>query len=108
MRKQFSEALHGKHDKPARVRTMEYMQIKGYEIWENPNTYGQDLIAEGSKGKFYVECEVKTVWVQTSFPIDTVQLPERKRKFFASPTLFFMWNKHLLMLLCLSLKILKT
>ena len=95
MRKQFSEALHGKHDKPARTRTMEYMQIKGYEIWENPNTYGQDLIAEGSKGKFYVECEVKTVWDTDKFPFDTVQLPERKRKFFASPTLFFIWNKPL-------------
>ena len=95
MRKRFSEALHGKHDKPARIRTMEYMQIKGYEIWENPNTYGQDLIAEGSKGKFYVECEVKTVWDTDKFPFDTVQLPERKRKFFASPTLFFIWNKPL-------------
>jgi hypothetical protein len=95
MRKQFSEALHGKHDKPARIRTMEYMQTKGYEIWENPNTYGQDLIAEGSKGKFYVECEVKTVWDTDKFPFDTVQLPERKSKFFSSPTLFFIWNKML-------------
>jgi len=95
MRKQFSEALHGKHDKPARIRTMEYMQVKGYEIWENPNIYGQDLIAEGSKGKFYVECEVKTVWDTDKFPFDTVQLPERKSKFFTSPTLFFIWNKPL-------------
>jgi hypothetical protein len=74
---------------------MEYMQTKGYEIWENPNTYGQDLIAEGSKGKFYVECEVKTVWDTDKFPFDTVQLPERKSKFFSSPTLFFIWNKML-------------
>ena len=95
MRKQFSEAFHGKHDKPARIRTMEYMLVKGYEIWENPNIYGQDLIAEGSKGKFYVECEVKTVWDTDKFPFDTVQLPERKSKFFTSPTLFFIWNKML-------------
>ena len=93
--KQFNEALHGKHDKPARVRTMEYMQIKGYEIWENPNPYGQDLIAEGSKGKFYVECEVKTVWKGEVFPYETVQLPQRKSKFFTSPTLFFIWNNEL-------------
>ncbi len=93
--KQFNEALHGKHDKPARVRTMEYMQIRGYEIWENPNPYGQDLIAEGSKGKFYVECEVKTVWKGEVFPYETVQLPQRKSKFFTSPTLFFIWNNEL-------------
>jgi hypothetical protein len=74
---------------------MEYMQIRGYKIWENPNTYGQDLIAEGSKGKFYVECEVKTVWSGSVFPYDTLQLPERKSKFFDKPTLFFVWNKEL-------------
>jgi hypothetical protein len=93
--KQFNEALHGKHDKPTRVRTMEYMQIRGYEIWENPDPYGQDLIAEGSKGKFYVECEVKTVWKGEDFPFDSVQLPERKKKFFDKPTLFFVWNNEL-------------
>ena len=93
--KQFNEALHGKHDKPARVRTMEYMQIRGYEIWENPNPYGQDLIADASKGKFYVECEVKTVWKGEDFPFDSVQLPERKKKFFDKPTLFFVWNNEL-------------
>jgi len=71
------------------------MQIRGYEIWENPNPYGQDLIAEGSKGKFYVECEVKTVWKGEDFPFDSVQLPERKKKFFDKPTLFFVWNNEL-------------
>lgn len=95
MRKPFDRALHQKHDKEARVRTMEFMQIKGYEIWENPNEYSQDLIAEGKKGKFYVECEVKTVWRGDTFPFDTLQLPERKSKFFNAPTLFFIWNKDL-------------
>lgn len=95
MRKQFDETLHGKYDKPARVATMEFMQVRGYEIWENPNIYGQDLIAEGSKGKFYVECEVKALWDTDEFPFDSVQLPERKSKFFDAPTLFFIWNKQL-------------
>jgi len=53
------------------------------------------LIAEGSKGKFYVECEVKTVWKGEVFPYETVQLPQRKSKFFISPTLFFIWNNEL-------------
>ena len=95
MRKQFDEALHGKYDKPARVATKEYMQHKGYKIWDNPDIYGQDLIAKGIKGKFYVECEVKTLWDKDEFPFDSVQLPERKSKFFDTPTLFFIWNKPL-------------
>ena len=71
MRKKFDRTLHKEHDKKARMRTMEFMQIKGYEVWENPNEYGQDLIAEGSKGKFFVECEVKTVWRGDTFPFDS-------------------------------------
>ena len=93
MRKQFNESLHGQYDKPARDRTIEYMNIKGFKCWPNPDIYGQDLIAEGSKGKFYVECEVKAVWDGDRFPYNTVQLPERKSKFFDKPTLFFIWNK---------------
>lgn len=95
MRKKFDRTLHKEHDKKARMRTMEFMQIKGYEVWENPNEYGQDLIAEGSKGKFFVECEVKTVWRGDTFPFDSLQLPERKSKFFTKPTLFFIWNNEL-------------
>ena len=95
MKKQFDRELHDTYDNTARVRTMEFMQVKGYEIWENPNIYGQDLIAESSKGMFYVECEVKAVWKGDVFPYDTVQLPQRKAKFFNRPTLFFIWNDEL-------------
>jgi len=92
MRKAFSTTLHGKYDDIARQVTMHCMERKGYKMRENPNIYAQDLIAEKDGNKFYVECEVKTVWKGDAFPYDTVQLPERKKKFFSKPTLFFIWN----------------
>jgi hypothetical protein len=33
------------------------------------------------------------VWKGFDFPYDSVQLPERKKKFFDKPTLFFIWNE---------------
>ena len=35
------------------------------------------------------------MWDTDEFPFDSVQLPERKSKFFDAPTLFFIWNKQL-------------
>ena len=92
MRKAFSQSLHGKYDDIARQVTMHYMERKGYKMRENPNIYAQDLIAHNGDNSFYVECEVKTVWKGDEFPFDTVQLPERKKKFFNKSTLFFIWN----------------
>ena len=93
MRKRFSRSLHGTYDVIAREVTMHCMERMGYKMRENPNIYAQDLIAQKGDNKFYVECEVKTVWTGDAFPYDTVQLPERKSKFFSAPTLFFIWNK---------------
>ena len=92
MRKAFSTALHGKYDDIARQVTMHWMERKGYKMRENPNIYAQDLIAQKGDNQFYVECEVKTVWKGDTFPFDSVQLPERKKKFFHKSTLFFIWN----------------
>lgn len=41
-----------------------------------------------------LETEIKRVWKGSGFQYDTVQFPERKRKFceLAEPTIFVMWN----------------
>ena len=62
MRKRFSRSLHGTYDVIAREVTMHCMERMGYKMRENPNIYAQDLIAQKGDNKFYVECEVKTVW----------------------------------------------
>lgn len=93
MRKQFDKALFAKYDHLAREATLKALRERGYEAKHNPDTYAQDLIATKDGKQFLVECEIKAVWRTESFPYESVQLPERKRKFFNKPTLFFIWNK---------------
>jgi hypothetical protein len=64
-------------------------------VREHPDRYAQDLIATKGGKDLLVECEVKVVWDTDKFPYDTVQLPERKKKFFVEPTLFYIWNNKL-------------
>lgn len=91
--KKFDKSLFAKYDVMARKATIKALQARGYQAKDNPNKYAQDLIAEKDGKEFLVECEVKAVWKTDSFPYDSVQLPERKRKFFNKPTLFFIWNE---------------
>ena len=75
---------------------MAALSARGYEVQEHPNRYAQDLLAsKGDTDQFCVECEVKAVWKTKQFPYESVQLPERKKKFFDRPTLFFIWNQSL-------------
>lgn len=95
VRKAFDKSLYQKYDALAREATREHLESKGYEVQEHPNKYAQDLIAEKDLEINCVECEVKLVWKGEEFPYDSVQLPERKKKFFKEPTLFYIWNKQL-------------
>lgn len=96
-KKRFDRELYNEYDKKARVATMEYLKSIGFEVCEHPNRYAQDLIAFSpiDNYEFHVECEVKLVWDSEEFPYDTVQLPQRKQKFFDGNTKFFIWNKPL-------------
>jgi hypothetical protein len=92
--KRFDKALFAKYDALARKATIKALEARGYTAKDNPDTYAQDLIATKDGKQFLVECEIKAVWQTDTFPYDSVQLPERKKKFFNKPTLFFIWNKH--------------
>lgn len=93
--KKFDKALYKKYDESAKDRTKKFLRSRGYEVKDHPNKYAQDLVATKDESEFLVECEVKLVWDKPKFPFDTIQLPERKKKFFKKRTVFFIWNKAL-------------
>jgi hypothetical protein len=89
----FDSSAFARSDAAAREATTELLNGYGYTVQPHPNKYAQDLIAEKGDKRFLVECEQKSLWSGNLFPFDSVQLPERKRKFFKERTLFCMWNK---------------
>jgi len=94
-RKKFSKELFKKYDMLARAATTEYLTTRGYTVAPHPDKYAQDLVCDDDASQWCVECEVKMVWKSDTFPFDSVQLPERKKKFFNKPTQFFIWNEQL-------------
>lgn len=96
-RKRFDRELFDKYDKAAREATTRVLKAKGYDVIEHPDRYAQDLIAYMPLDdyEFHVECEVKRVWKELEFPYDSVQLPQRKQKFFDGKTQFYIWNEPL-------------
>ena len=94
-RKKFNKDLFEKYDRLARAATTEYLTTRGYKVTPHPDKYAQDLLAVDDEHQFCVECEVKMVWKGDTFPFDSVQLPERKKKFLNSLTQFFIWNEGL-------------
>ena len=93
VRKRFDRDLFKECDEKARVCTTNYLTSIGYTVSEHPNRYAQDLIACIDGMEHMVECEIKLVWAGKEFPYPTVQLPERKKKFFNPSTQFFIWNR---------------
>lgn len=96
-KKRFDKSLYEAYDQKAREATTAYLQKQGIDVCEHPNRYAQDLIAFAPLDdcEYNVECEVKIVWDGKDFPYDSVQLPQRKQKFFDGKTKFFIWNKNL-------------
>lgn len=95
VRKKFDKDLYDIYDSVAKEAARDALQKKGYTVCDNIDKYAQDLVAEKDGKMFLVETEVKNVWKGPEFPYDTVQLPERKKKFFKERTLFFIWNAEL-------------
>lgn len=91
--KPFDKNLFDMYDKAARAATSAFIEKQGWDVRDHFDIYAQDLIATKDDLELLVECEVKAVWEGDAFPFDTVQLPERKKKFFTPNTVFFIWNK---------------
>lgn len=99
-RKRFDRELFEKYDKAAREVTSKHLMLQGYKVMEHPDRYAQDLLFYRSEDDWEnpasclkAECEVKRVWKTDAFPYDSVQLPERKKKFCDGLTMFFIWNE---------------
>ena len=84
IRKPFDKQMLDSHDPIAREAIRDYIGRSNLFVRDNPDIYGPDLIVyKGFKPLSFAEVEVKLVWKpeQHSFPWDTIQLPERKKKF---------------------------
>lgn len=93
--KRFNEGLYAQYDALACEATTEFLSSQGFSVMPNPNEYAQDLVVSHKGKQWLAECEVKTLWKHGRFPFESVQLPERKKKFFNSLTTFFIWNMDL-------------
>jgi len=90
--KRFDKKLFEDNDLAARIHSASLLEKYGYKVKDHPDIYAQDLVATKGDKTFYVECEVKHAWKTNDFPFDSVQLPERKKKFCNSKTLFIIIN----------------
>jgi hypothetical protein len=90
-KKPFSPGLFKENDNLARAAGKKYWSKLGYEVWDNPDRYGPDLIVNN---EFYCETEIKRVWKGPEFPYDTLQIAGRKQKFLDSelPCVFMVCN----------------
>lgn len=95
MHKHFSKKDHQKYDEIARSSAKAFWSRLGWNITDNPDEYGVDLIAEKAGKRFFVEVEVKKGWHGPEFKYDTVHLPVRKSKFLDKPTKFMVFNNSL-------------
>lgn len=96
-RKKFDRKLFEENDRKARGLAKKFLEDAGYEVKDNPDKYGPDLIVtKDGEVRGFVECEIKRVWKGKEFPYDTVQFPERKKKYVIDndvPVTFLMLNE---------------
>lgn len=80
-KKPFDPSLFSENDKLARAAGKRYWKSLGYTAEDNPDRYGPDLIVDTGNEKFYSEVEIKKVWSGKDFQYESLQIPERKKKF---------------------------
>lgn len=95
MHKHFSIRDHAKYDVIARDTAKKFWSRLGWDISDNPDEYGVDLIAQKDNKRVYVEVEVKKAWHGPTFQYSTMHLPVRKTKFLSKPTKFMVFNNSL-------------
>lgn len=93
-RKRFDKDLYDSNDSTARTAGKKYWRSFNYQAEDNPDRYGADLIVNTGWEVFYSEVEIKRVWSGPLFKYDTLQIPERKRKFTVldMPCMFLVLN----------------
>ena len=82
-RKPFSRELFAANDTLARGIVTAQFAALGIRLVPHTKRYGIDLVLMNSSGviELGVECEIKRVWSGPVFPYETIQLPERKKKY---------------------------
>jgi hypothetical protein len=76
------DPLLGEFGKTAEWAGIELMRSKGFECTELPNgTYGQDVLCESMRERFYLEVErrTKATWSSGKFPYPDVNVPMRRK-----------------------------
>lgn len=87
MGKPFSQSLFARYDKAAKNAMIDYLTDLGWDVRENPDQYGIDLLCTSDSRAIEVEVEVKVYW-QDRFPFKTLHIPFRKAKFANDDSVF--------------------
>jgi hypothetical protein len=94
-KKRFDPELYRINDALAKESVINAIDKRKFKVVENPKKRGVDLLVY-NKGRHVlnIETEIKRVWKDKQFAYDTVQIPERKKKFaeLEVPTIFVMFN----------------
>jgi hypothetical protein len=85
-RKPFSSTLFEANDDVAKRMCIAWLQSNGVGAAENVDPYGVDVVA--ADGLY--ECEVKHNWQGGEFPFPTIQVLERKTKYWKAGAYLFM------------------
>lgn len=85
--KRFDKTLHASNDAAAKNAVIEWLEADDWDVAENPDVYGVDLIAERDGRRIWVEVEIKRGWTG-DFPFRSLHIPKRKEKFIRPGVLF--------------------
>ena len=95
-RKAFDQILYDENDAIAKEAVRSFLEaVWGYPVTEGGQYDVDLLIYEEDTICGYVEVERRHNWDKQHFPFDTLNIPERKRKFFTldQPSLLFAVSK---------------
>ncbi|MDB4744181.1 hypothetical protein OAL45_00475 [bacterium] len=85
--KKFDRSLHDQYDDLGKRAVIDYLSRFDLIAKEGEDRYDVDLEVY-KRGKLigYAEVEVRTCWESGTFPFDTLDIPERKWRFFKEKT----------------------
>jgi hypothetical protein len=83
----FNKDAYTASDTEVKKVIIPFLRNEGYDVYENPDTYGIDLSCN------MFELEQRTIWEGNTFPFKTIHIPARKSKFFKFKLYYFIVNK---------------